>query len=70
VASATLGPRLSPSTRRGAPEVANLRLPQARRREPHLMASHLIEQVRLVCKDSDKNLAALLNGSCEVNHRG
>lgn len=26
----------------------------------------LVEQVRLACKDSDKQLSALLNGSCEV----
>jgi len=28
--------------------------------------TNLIEQVRLACKDSDKQLSALLNGSCEI----
>ncbi len=69
VASATLGPAAEPA----APEEA----PPAEVAEPAVAASpapaaasdgeaDLIEQVRLVCKDSDKNLAALLNGSCEV----
>jgi DNA polymerase-3 subunit gamma/tau len=69
VASAMPGPAAEPAP----PEEA----PPTEAAEPVVAASPapaatsdgeagLIEQVRLVCKDSDKNLAALLNGSCEV----
>jgi len=58
VASATLGPpaEVSPIGEAPAPRQAPATAPGV----------GLIEQVRLACKDSDKQLSALLNGSCEI----
>ena len=60
VTSATIDPPLEAN---GAQEEASV---PEREAPPAPAAGNILEQVRQVCKDTEKQLSALLNGSCEV----
>jgi len=60
VTSTTIEPPLEAT---GVPEEAGV---PEREPQPAAASANVLEQVRQACKDTDKQLSALLNGSCEV----
>ncbi len=63
VTSTTIEP---PMEANGVPEEASVPEPELQSAAAAAASANVLEQVRQACKDTDKQLSALLNGSCEV----